>query len=703
MSSLDKLESAFVECAENRQFATLNTLLDALEEADKGPSLSKCLQSGATLLFDGYSSIDKDAIQTAVNICRHGVAPAVMRDYLANAARKSFSAYSDPAGLVASIGCNDSEQAPERIANNWQTLCFLLSGYADSKLTGIKKSKKALQCYIQKFGFGVVEEVDPFSDLIVIAFKLKQKMNLESFIKQCHLVIPGTLAHELLTGKKYDTSGILSSDLSSQLEHCLSPSVKFTQAMLTRILMPKHIKSVKAFQSWYLKKSLAVDVKSSAASGTRNWGNSRSLAELNDHLPKDPITPDEDQKANLQKIFKFAAAKPLQVQLYSELLCVLWEMCTEKEIIEEIVEMTAEHAVVWADKDDFSAVTDKMSAKHLHAWFHVTINARGVDWLVSNCLDLPLKYWNYMDKALEEFDGIMALTEVARTQIKTGTISADPLMWMWSRFKAEHRFLYDIMGNPALVLRTLGREVRGNHIKASKDLRKLLMESEDFQRFVMDEGSETGIAALVSAVRSMPSLDLGERQSLLVRIVRLYPERKNLVEERKVEISKKEMTKVTSLRSYEQKKKELDDIVKNKIPQNIEAIATARDYGDLRENFEFKAAKDMQKMLAHQRGELEQALDEIKPSDFSEFVFKDRVLPATVVTIDDNGESKDFTILGIWDGAPEKGFIAFDTPLGKALLGHQVGDEIDLPAGGEAEITAIVPASAELLDHLAMK
>ena len=37
------------------------------------------------------------------------------------------------------------------------------------------------------------------------------------------------------------------------------------------------------------------------------------------------------------------------------------------------------------------------------------------------------------------------------------------------------------------------------------------------------------------------------------------------------------------------------DIINKQIPQNTEAIATARDYGDLRENFEFKAAKDKQK------------------------------------------------------------------------------------------------------------
>ena len=100
------------------------------------------------------------------------------------------------------------------------------------------------------------------------------------------------------------------------------------------------------------------------------------------------------------KIFKFAAGKPLQVQLYSELLCLLWDLCTEKSSMKEIVEATCEEATVWKTKEEFVTVTDKMMAKHLNSWFHVTLAGTGKEWLVKNCLELPFKYWSYMEKAL---------------------------------------------------------------------------------------------------------------------------------------------------------------------------------------------------------------------------------------------------------------------------------------------------------------
>ena len=258
------------------------------------------------------------------------------------------------------------------------------------------------------------------------------------------------------------------------------------------------------------------------------------------------------------------------------------------------------------------------------------------------------------------------------------------------------------MGNPALIIRSLGREVRGNYIKASKDLRKLLLEKEEFQQFVMDNGTDSGISSLVSAVRSMTSLDGGEKQSLLVRITRLYPEAKRLVEKRKVEVKIGDMDKITSVRSFVEKQEELTEIINKHIPENTEAIATARDYGDLRENFEFKAAKDRQKFLLFRRSELEKMLDEVKATDFTEFTVKDRVIVGSEVSVE--GDSKDtYTILGMWDSDPDKLYLSFETPMAKLLLGKQIGDEVELPNGDKAKVKAINALPADLMKFLAGK
>ena len=577
-------------------------------------------------------------------------------------------------------------------------LSILLAEYADAAITGVKKTSKNLYCYTNKSGFGKIEEVDAFGDQVSIMYRGKQNLSLANFISNSSLVIPETLAWDLLEGKKFDYKNVLSADLAKDLEECLSPKIKFTQALVTRIMMPTYIKSVKAFETWYNRKTLATDSK--AAAGERNWGNSRSLAELNEHLPSSKITPDDEQKANLQKIFKFAANKPLQVQLYSEIMCILWDLCTDKDAMGEIVVQTAPEAVVWSSQSQFVEVTDKMMAKHLGSWFHITLKAKGSQWLVDNCLDLPYKFWTYIEAALEDVDSLDDLVEAVKKQIKTGSIGADALMWLWSKFKTKHDFLHPIMGNPALVIRTLGREVRGNYIKASKDLRKLLVEKEDFQKFIMDNGSETGISALVSAVRSMTSLDPGEKQSILIKIVRIYPDKKYLVEEKKVKIAKATSERVTSVVSFKEKQKELKDIINVEMPKNRDAIATAAAHGDFRENFEFHAAKDRKKLLEARRAELEKMLDEVKPTDFSEFNVSDRAIIGSVVELESEGKVEAYTILGLWDSNPDKNYISYETPLGELLLGHKAGDEVELPDGKAATLKSVSDLPAAVIKEM---
>ena len=698
MSLAEQLESVLIEAAENNSFTALKTQLESVKSEDVTPNVKKALDEGASLAVENAGSGDAGALQSALLLCSLGSAPYKLRDFLGNAAREAFSNYPDPAGLVKSLGCNNNEVKPKTLAGNWSLLCILLAEYANESITGVKKSSKTLYCHTNKMGFGKIEEIDAFSDQVAVTYRARQTSTLEKFISSSSLVVPESKAWELLEGRKFDYKAVLATDLAKELEQCLFPAIKFSQALVTRIMMPTYIKSVKAFETWYNRKTLASDVK--AVAGERNWGNSRSLAELNEHLPDSAISPDEEQSDNLKKIFKFASNKPLQVQLYSEILCVLWELCSKKETIANIVVETAADAVVWASQDEFVQVTDKMMAKHLNGWFHITLKAKGISWLVENCLDLPNKFWPYMEKALEDNDGIDDLVEAVRRQAKTGTISADSLMWLWSRYKDDHDFLFPIMGNPSLVIRTLGREVRGNYIKASKDLRKLLVEKEDFQRFIMDNGSESGVSALVSAVRSMTSLDPGEKQSILIKIVRIYPDKKYLVEERKVTIAKSSEERVTSVVSYKTKQAELKDIINVQMPQNRDAISTAAAHGDFRENFEFHAAKDRKKLLESRRAELEKMLDEVKPTDFTEFTVKDRAIIGSVVELDVAGKSETYTILGMWDSDPEQNFISYETPLGELLLGHKPGDELVLPDGKDAKIKSVSALPQSLISKL---
>ena len=133
--------------------------------------------------------------------------------------------------------------------------------------------------------------------------------------------------------------------------------------------------------------------------------------------------------------------------------------------------------------------------------------------------------------------------------------------------------------------------------------------------------------SLVGATRNLAGLDNGDRQSLLVRMVRLFPEQKHLVEDKKGEVKQQKMARLTSLRSFKIKQDELNDIVKVQLPDVTEAIAVAKEWGDLKENSEYKMAKERQKFLQARRAELEKDLGLVVPTDFADVKVTDRAVP----------------------------------------------------------------------------
>jgi transcription elongation factor GreA len=141
----------------------------------------------------------------------------------------------------------------------------------------------------------------------------------------------------------------------------------------------------------------------------------------------------------------------------------------------------------------------------------------------------------------------------------------------------------------------------------------------------------------------------------------------------------------------EKRRAEYEEVVKVKIPENTKEIAIARSYGDLSENFEFKAAKQMQSVLMRRKAELEQMLHDARGTSF-ENADTSRVSIGTIVTLR-NAETnmeETYTILGAWDGDPDRHIISYQTAIGQALLGHEIGETISLNTEhGVAELTIV--------------
>ena len=275
--------------------------------------------------------------------------------------------------------------------------------------------------------------------------------------------------------------------------------------------------------------------------------------------------------------------------------------------------------------------------------------------------------------------------------IRDHSITTEVLYWLC---KERGGGFADLI-NPRVfsaILAALERD-QFNEVKRGGKLHDLLL---DDRELVGDLLAGTEVETVRDATRKLlltPVFEELNKRSLLARIIRIYPEMESLLTGDTQE--EKSEALIVSWESLEKRKNEFEDLVKKKIPENIKEIEVARSYGDLRENFEFKAAKEMQRVLARRRMETEHALARARGTNF-ENPDTTQVSIGTVVTMknSETGDVHSYSLLGAWDGDPANNIISYLTAVGQALLGHKPGEQIDLPTEHGTEKIEIVSIEA---------
>ena len=294
-------------------------------------------------------------------------------------------------------------------------------------------------------------------------------------------------------------------------------------------------------------------------------------------------------------------------------------------------------------------------------------------------------------RVFAETGEIGQLRAALERSIREHSASSEMLTWLCKEREGEWRPLI----NPDLLSAILSALERDQHTEKARStrLRDLLLD--DRQLFaVMFEGAELAIARdSMRRLMLTPVFDELTKRSLMARIIKLYPELENMITGEQKE--EKDAPLVVSWSSLHKRKAEYEEIVKKKIPQNSKEIGVARSYGDLRENFEFKAAKQMQAVLMRRKSELEQMLHRARGTGFQN-PDTSRVSIGTVVTLRDteSAEEETYTILGAWDGDPDRNIISYQTAIGQALLGHKLGEVIMLESEHGLRKLAIISIEA---------
>lgn len=122
-------------------------------------------------------------------------------------------------------------------------------------------------------------------------------------------------------------------------------------------------------------------------------------------------------------------------------------------------------------------------------------------------------------------------------------------------------------------------------------------------------------------------------------------------------------------------------------PAVIQAIAAAREHGDLSENAEYHAAREKQSFIEGRVIELEDIVSRAEAIDTSEMSGDTIRFGATVMVADaDTDEETKYRIVGAMEASLEDGKISVTSPLGKALIGKTIGDVIEVatPGGGKS-------------------
>jgi len=137
-------------------------------------------------------------------------------------------------------------------------------------------------------------------------------------------------------------------------------------------------------------------------------------------------------------------------------------------------------------------------------------------------------------------------------------------------------------------------------------------------------------------------------------------------------------------KGYEKLKAELVQLRKVERPKNIQDIAEAREHGDLRENAEFKAAKERQQFIDTRMAELEYKLGDAHVIEVTAGMSETVVFGATVRLLNlESEEEKTYTLIGQEEADLKNGSISVQSPIGRALISHRVGDivKVNRPAG----------------------
>ena len=147
------------------------------------------------------------------------------------------------------------------------------------------------------------------------------------------------------------------------------------------------------------------------------------------------------------------------------------------------------------------------------------------------------------------------------------------------------------------------------------------------------------------------------------------------------------MVKARLLKRYNDEIQQLEHELKHELPKEIKI---ARELGDLRENAEYQAAKERQRLVQARVSMLQQRASEISLMNLEKLPRDRAAFGSTLVLREDGAATITYQLVMPEDAEPDKGWISASSPIGRALVGKEEGDEVTVPTPSGTRMFEIV-------------
>lgn len=699
MTNSQNLENLFLEAAESGGKEIIESLYSALSSA--GSLSSGDIPDHVKLLLEHWGDSIENSFEKSVfcfRLCELAAPDSpVLRNALNKALRKTA-----PDGIsknisAAALGLKDSSVTIREISDRFCKLRVL---------------KNDIIFFSEKEGkWGTIVNFDALTGEIIIkdiGGKKNYPVTLQKVLSEFLLFENKTellklISQEIKTGKISFAHWVTSLKKLS-----LTPNIELkTDKIAFASLVPAFF-SLEQFNEWRNPPAeSAVEANSATLKSPASARNIKELHGILSEMRRNNLKvslSSEEMLKTAECFSKFKNESSVHEQVFfAEAISLLLLCGMSENDVTTLVDKIRDKVPFWpakvkgASQEDLRA-WEKIPSEFIPGLLSVTCALLSKRYLSSLLTVLPLRVINAASNYIDE------------KEIRdSGFLSADMLLYIWkNRSKLDAGIVSNIhMRNILLALSEMDTVSWQN---AKKELRKIIVENTDLQKFLLQthSGKEEDI---LDSIKNIRSLHHNEIQSLLVRMSRISPDFKIFLEKnqsrgplsfkQEVAASAEKVPPVTSMKSYNVRIKDFEDIINKQLPENTAAISHARSYGDLRENAEYSAAKERQKFLNKRKAELEHDLGTVIPINFERIENSEYVRIGTTVTLAyENHKDETYHIVGQWDSHPERNMLSCDSRFSKSVVSKRKGETVVLPDGKTATVVSINPLPEDMIKEL---